>query len=155
PKAISEGAENGSEMGAFSHLLNPIRLRSVRGKVDEFGPAGQLAQYLFAGDRKAEAAFFADVLSPEPPEMDPPAPPDPGEVIPEPEPPPPPPLPTNCEDEEPTPDPDPDPDPEPEPQPPPIAEVVEIPLLGADINGAPDFWRGVDRLPAANEAIDP
>jgi hypothetical protein len=146
PAAIREGAENGSEMGAFSHLLNPIRLRSVRAKVDEYGPAGQLAQYLFEGDRAAESLFLLGPISPDP---QPPPPPDPGEVIPQPDPPPPPPLPTTCGDEEP------DPEPEPDPEQPVIVDTVLIPLVNADLNGAPDFWSGVDWLPAANEAIDP
>ncbi|HEY5961018.1 MAG TPA: hypothetical protein VIV60_30890, partial [Polyangiaceae bacterium] len=47
PKAISEGGENGSEMGAFWFLNRPLRLRSIVNKVDEFKPAGVLAQYLF------------------------------------------------------------------------------------------------------------
>jgi hypothetical protein len=50
PLAISRGAENTSEMGVFSFLLNPIRLASILAKVDEFGPVGILAQYIFEGE---------------------------------------------------------------------------------------------------------
>ncbi len=147
PKEIGEGAENGSEMGVFSHLLNPIRLRSVRGKVDEFGPAGQLAQYLFQGDRQTESLILAGSLNPTPPAADLPPSPDPGETIPEP-PQQAPPLPTSCDDDEPE-------GPGPGPEPSPAEDFgVEIPLLNAAINGAPEFWRGIDWLPAANEAID-
>jgi uncharacterized repeat protein (TIGR01451 family) len=98
PDSITTGAENGSEMGAFSHLLNPIRLNSIRAKVDEYGPAGQLAQYLFEGDRSAEALYVLDALSPDPPPLDPPPPPELGDPVPLP-PPPPPPLPTRCPDD--------------------------------------------------------
>ena len=100
PSTITEGAENGSEMGAYSHLLNLIRLRSVRAKVNEFGPAGQLAQYLFEGDRAAESLFLGGAINVEPPAMTPPAPPAPGAIIPFPPPPPPPPLPTVCDDDD-------------------------------------------------------
>jgi uncharacterized repeat protein (TIGR01451 family) len=101
PDSITTGAENGSEMGAFSHLLNPIRLNSIRAKVNEYGPAGQLAQYLFEGDRSAESLYRMDALSPEPPVVEPPLPPTPGEPVPEPPPPPPPVLPTSCPDDPP------------------------------------------------------
>ena len=147
PEAITTGAENGSEMGAFSHLLNPIRLNSIRAKVDEYGPAGQLAQYLFEGDRAAESLYMLDALSPEPPPLEPPPPPEAGDPIPIPPPPPPPPLPTRCPD-----DPDPDPDPQPGPD---TTDIVVITLADADLNGAPQFWRSVDWLPAPNAAIDP
>jgi hypothetical protein len=50
PREISEGAENGSEMGAFSSLLRPIRLNSIVNKVDEFKPAGVIAQYILQGE---------------------------------------------------------------------------------------------------------
>jgi hypothetical protein len=50
PDAIRRGAENTSEMGAFSFLLNPIRLVSVQAKIDEFGPTGVLFQYIFEGE---------------------------------------------------------------------------------------------------------
>jgi hypothetical protein len=46
PPAIAAGAENASEMGAFSFLLSPIHLASIIAKVDEFGPLGLLAQYI-------------------------------------------------------------------------------------------------------------
>jgi hypothetical protein len=50
PIEISEGAENGSEMGAFSSLLRPIRMKSIIAKVDEFKPAGVIAQYILQGE---------------------------------------------------------------------------------------------------------
>jgi hypothetical protein len=40
PVELQRGAENGSEIGAFSSLLNPVRLDSLRAKVDEFMPFG-------------------------------------------------------------------------------------------------------------------
>ena len=50
PIEIGQGAENGSEMGAFSSLLRPIRLNSIVSKVDEFKPAGVIAQYMLQGE---------------------------------------------------------------------------------------------------------
>lgn len=50
PIEISQGAENGSEMGAFSSLLRPIHLSSIQNKVDEFKPAGVIAQYVLEGE---------------------------------------------------------------------------------------------------------
>jgi hypothetical protein len=50
PPEILRGAENRSEMGAFSFLLNPIHLASMQAKIDEFGPVGMLAQYIFEGE---------------------------------------------------------------------------------------------------------
>jgi hypothetical protein len=50
PSEIVTGAENGSEMGAFSSLLRPIRLNSIVNKVDEFKPAGVIAQYVLEGE---------------------------------------------------------------------------------------------------------
>jgi len=141
PSSILTGAENGSEMGVFSHLLNPIRLASVRTKVNEFGPVGLLAQYLFEGDYQAQSLVEFGVLNPKPEPSEPPPPPDPGDVIPEPPPPEPPPLPTTCPDEEP-------------PGEPPLTPPIVIDLTNVDINGAPGFWRGVDwrvdALPAPN-----
>ena len=140
PGSILTGAENGSEMGVFSHLLNPIRLASVRAKVNEFGPVGMLPQYLFEGDYQMQSFVVFGVLNPEPEAGAPPPPPDPGDVIPEPPPPPPPPLPTTCPDEDPPP-----------PAPPPVA----VDLTTVDINGAPGFWRGVDWRVDAFPAPDP
>jgi hypothetical protein len=136
PAQLLGGAENGSEMGVFSHLLTPIRLRSVRAKVNEYGPVGLLAQYLFEGDYLLESLVRFGVLSPEPEPSQPPPPPDPGDLIPEPPSEPPEPLPTTCPDD-------------PPPTPPagtPVTGVapVVIDLAAADINGAPEFWRGVD-----------
>ncbi len=47
PETLRRGAEDGSEIGAFSSLLNPIKLDSLRAKVDEFAPFGLLPIYLF------------------------------------------------------------------------------------------------------------
>ncbi|HEY6805614.1 MAG TPA: hypothetical protein VI306_18695 [Pyrinomonadaceae bacterium] len=47
PEFLQRGAENGSEIGAFSSLLNPIKLDSLRAKVDEFAPFGLLPVYVF------------------------------------------------------------------------------------------------------------
>ena len=47
PLFLRRGAENGSEIGAFSGLLNPIKLDSLRAKVDEFAPFGLLPVYVF------------------------------------------------------------------------------------------------------------
>ena len=44
---LQRGAENGSEIGAFSSLLNPIKFDSLRAKVDEFAPFGLLPVYVF------------------------------------------------------------------------------------------------------------
>ncbi|HEY7371219.1 MAG TPA: hypothetical protein VIF57_03505 [Polyangia bacterium] len=55
PATIANGAENASQMGAFSFLLDPIHLASIIAKVDEFGPVGMLAQYIFEDEAPAEA----------------------------------------------------------------------------------------------------
>ncbi len=47
PPGLSQGAENGSEIGAFSSLLNPIRLASLQAKVEEFLPFGLIPIYIF------------------------------------------------------------------------------------------------------------
>lgn len=47
PATLQRGAENGSEIGAFSHLLNPIKADSLRAKVDEFAPFGVLLFTIF------------------------------------------------------------------------------------------------------------
>ncbi len=47
PPSLLRGAENQSEIGAFSSLLNPIKLDSLRAKVEEFAPFGLLAVYVF------------------------------------------------------------------------------------------------------------
>jgi hypothetical protein len=86
-------------MGVFSHLLTPIRLRSVRAKVNEYGPVGLLAQYLFEGDYLLKSLVRFGVLNPQPEPSKPPPPPDPGDLIPQPPPEPPEPLPTACPDD--------------------------------------------------------
>ena len=47
PQALHRGAENGSEIGAFSGLLNPIKLDSLRAKVDEFMPFGLIPLFMY------------------------------------------------------------------------------------------------------------
>jgi hypothetical protein len=102
PAAIAQGAENGAEMGAFSHLLGAIRLQSVRAKFDEFGPVGMLPQFLFEGDLRALFAVHQGPITPPPIAIEPPPPLEPGPEIPEPPPPAPAPLPTECGDEPPS-----------------------------------------------------
>ena len=46
PEQIVRGAENRSEIGAFSSLLNPIKLDDLRAKVNEFMPFGLIAQFI-------------------------------------------------------------------------------------------------------------
>jgi hypothetical protein len=46
PVELRRGAENGSEIGAFSSLLNPIKLDSLQSKVDEYMPFGLIPLYL-------------------------------------------------------------------------------------------------------------
>jgi hypothetical protein len=46
PENIATGAENGSEMGAFSSLLNPIKRRDLDQKVIEFMPFGLIPQFI-------------------------------------------------------------------------------------------------------------
>jgi hypothetical protein len=47
PESIATGAENDSEMGAFSRLLNPIKRRDLERKVIEFMPFGLIPQFIF------------------------------------------------------------------------------------------------------------
>ena len=47
PDAILTGAENGSEIGAFSGLLNSIKSRDLERKVIEFMPFGLIPQFIF------------------------------------------------------------------------------------------------------------
>jgi hypothetical protein len=46
PPEVQTGAENSSEMGAYSHLLNPIKLRGLRAKVDEYMPFGLIPNFI-------------------------------------------------------------------------------------------------------------
>jgi hypothetical protein len=139
PASIARGAENGSEMGAFSHLITPIRLASVQAKVNEFGPVGLVAQYLFEGEIEAASLVRFGPPQHEPEPTEPPAEPEPGDVIPEPPPPPPPDLPTRCPDEEEGDSDEEDEEEEEEESQPPI----EIPIREIAID-APEFWRGLD-----------
>lgn len=47
PEEIRRGAENGSEIGALSRLRNPIRLESLRAKVEEYLPFGRIPIYVY------------------------------------------------------------------------------------------------------------
>jgi hypothetical protein len=46
PEALERGAENGSEIGAFSSLMDPIKLDSLRTKVDEYLPFGLIPLFI-------------------------------------------------------------------------------------------------------------
>jgi hypothetical protein len=46
PQELVRGAENRSEIGAFSRLLNPIKLEDLKAKVSEFMPFGLIAQFI-------------------------------------------------------------------------------------------------------------
>ncbi len=46
PDEIVRGGENGTEIGAFNTLLNPIKLDSLRAKVDEFLPFGLIPLFI-------------------------------------------------------------------------------------------------------------
>jgi hypothetical protein len=46
PEFLHTGAENGSEIGAFNRLINPIKLKSLKAKVDEFMPFGLIPIYI-------------------------------------------------------------------------------------------------------------
>jgi hypothetical protein len=46
PAAVARGAENGSEMGAFAGLLNPVKLDSLQAKVLEHLPFGLIPIYV-------------------------------------------------------------------------------------------------------------
>ncbi|MCX4245558.1 hypothetical protein [Paraliomyxa miuraensis] len=130
PPEIAKGAEDGSQMGAFAHLLEPIRLQSVQAKLDEYGPLGMLAQFLFEDELPSRtSSVHAGPIAPEPPNVPAPPPPDPGNSIPAPLEPAPQ-LPTSCDDEA--------------PPPPAVKGPVKLLLDEADLGGAPDFWRGRD-----------
>jgi len=45
---VARGAEDGSEMGAFAHLQQPISFDSLRTKVEEYLPFGLVPIYVFA-----------------------------------------------------------------------------------------------------------
>lgn len=46
PPALLTGAENGGEIGAFAGQLAPIRLASLKAKVEEYLPFGRLPNYI-------------------------------------------------------------------------------------------------------------
>ncbi|MGA9772091.1 MAG: hypothetical protein WBV94_23870 [Blastocatellia bacterium] len=47
PEGLLTGAENGSETGAFSSLITPIRLEGLSAKVGEFMPFGLIPVFIF------------------------------------------------------------------------------------------------------------
>ena len=47
PRELQRGAESGSEIGAYSSLNNPVKLDSLKQKVDEFSPFGMIPLYIF------------------------------------------------------------------------------------------------------------
>jgi hypothetical protein len=46
PELLLRGAENGSEIGAYAKLTNPLKLDSLRAKVHEFLPFGRVAAFI-------------------------------------------------------------------------------------------------------------
>ena len=46
PVEITRGAENGSEMGAFSSLINPIKIDSLKAKAEEYMPFGLIPLFI-------------------------------------------------------------------------------------------------------------
>jgi hypothetical protein len=46
PASVTRGAENGSEIGAFSSLIDPLKHDSLRTKVHEFMPLGRLPAFV-------------------------------------------------------------------------------------------------------------
>jgi len=56
PHELLRGAQNGSEMGAFSSLLNPTKLDSLAAKVAEYAPAGLIPIWIF-NDRPRRSGY--------------------------------------------------------------------------------------------------
>jgi hypothetical protein len=46
PASVTRGAENGSEIGAFSNLIDPVKQDSLRTKIHEFMPLGRLPAFV-------------------------------------------------------------------------------------------------------------
>ena len=46
PVILTRGAENGSEMGAFSNLLSPIKFDGLKNKIDEYMPFGLIPIFI-------------------------------------------------------------------------------------------------------------
>ncbi|MEO0873977.1 MAG: hypothetical protein AAFY48_05160, partial [Bacteroidota bacterium] len=46
PEELQRGAENGSEIGVFHQLANPIKADSLRNKISEYLPFGLLPQFI-------------------------------------------------------------------------------------------------------------
>ncbi len=46
PVELRRGAENGSEIGAFSKLINPIKLDGLQAKVEEYMPFGLIPIFI-------------------------------------------------------------------------------------------------------------
>lgn len=47
PEALQRGAENGSEMGAFASLLQPIRFDGLKTKIEEYMPFGLIPIFIY------------------------------------------------------------------------------------------------------------
>jgi len=47
PEEIRRGAEDGSEMGAYHDLFEPLRADGLRARLDEYTPASALAGLIF------------------------------------------------------------------------------------------------------------
>ena len=47
PEALQRGGENGSEIGAFNSLNNPIKLDSLQTKISEYMPFGLIPIFIF------------------------------------------------------------------------------------------------------------
>ena len=47
PEGLLRGAENGSEIGAFSSLLNPVKLDGLQAKAEEYMPFGLIPIFIF------------------------------------------------------------------------------------------------------------
>src|SRR5207247_7811022 len=46
PEELARGAENGSEIGVWSGLMNPVKLDSLAHKVDEYLPFGLIPCFI-------------------------------------------------------------------------------------------------------------
>jgi len=47
PEDIIIGAENGSEMGAFSSVLAPIKHQNLETKINEYMPFGRIPLFIY------------------------------------------------------------------------------------------------------------
>ncbi|HMG89821.1 MAG TPA: hypothetical protein VK589_07170 [Chryseolinea sp.] len=46
PEPLRQGAENTSEMGAFNHLLNPLKKQGLKTKIEEYMPFGLIPSFI-------------------------------------------------------------------------------------------------------------